>query len=307
MKLLLTLAATAAVALGASPAADLHKLETDLHKLEADVAANEGHVEGQHGTMSKADKMRADEAAMGKVIEENEGDHGEYEEDEGRHAAIMFPPQGNPTVRQIATTKCNTGELNALSRQIINCGKAIGQEFTCIDDESVIRGTTNAALPCFQAAAAEAVRAASREKNDFITISSGLRTPVQQMMLYIHRELWLRNSATAPCRQRFPVAKPGGSNHNGGMAMDVSASSYWRSTFRNNGWRWYGSGDPVHYDFSAGNPDARKAMLKAFQKLWNLNQTEERFRLDEDGKYGPNTRRALEAAPANGFETTCDA
>jgi hypothetical protein len=65
------------------------------------------------------------------------------------------------------------------------------------------------------------------------------------------------------------AAKPGQSNHESGLAIDVAYYDYWRSALQNNGWRWYGSGDLVHYDYVAGGSDLRSANLKAFQRLWN--------------------------------------
>ena len=233
-------------------------------------------------------------------------DEGEDEAEEGRHSAILFPVVKHPSVGEIGRSprECNTGRLNVLSRQILACGRSIGQEFSCIDDTDVVRPASSAALPCWQAPASASIRRITAAKNDFMTISSGLRTPVQQMMLYIHKERGV-------CNQRNPVARPGRSNHNGGMAMDISSYNYWKADLRAAGWRW---GVPkngrltdlVHFTYTAGNSNARALMLKAFQRLWNINQTNDRFKLEEDGGYGTNTRAALEASPADGFDQTCE-
>jgi N-acetylmuramoyl-L-alanine amidase len=74
-----------------------------------------------------------------------------------------------------------------------------------------------------QTNAATALETAAASKNDFITLNSALRSSAQQYLLY----KW---KANGQCSQTNPVATPGTSNHEAGKAIDVDATTYWRST-----------------------------------------------------------------------------
>jgi hypothetical protein len=54
--------------------------------------------------------------------------------------------------------------------------------------------------------------------------------------------------------QHFVV---GSSNHNGGLSIDIDNAAAWRSTLESNGWKYFGSSDPVHFDYVAGGEDIR--------------------------------------------------
>ena len=83
------------------------------------------------------------------------------------------------------------------------------------------------------------------------------------------------------------AAKPGTSNHEGGRAIDTSNYSYWLFTLGTYGWAHsYPTSDPVHFDYSATSDNA-SANLMAFQKLYNINNPNNK--ISEDGIYGPAT------------------
>jgi hypothetical protein len=55
----------------------------------------------------------------------------------------------------------------------------------------------------------------------------------------------------------------GGSNHESGLAIDTSSYNYWMNALTSNGWRWYGSGDAVHFDYvGSGSVDLRRSVLE---------------------------------------------
>jgi D-alanyl-D-alanine carboxypeptidase len=99
--------------------------------------------------------------------------------------------------------------------------------------------TTSSVLQCLfcshltvlQTNAANALEAAAASKNDFITLNSALRSSAQQYLLY----KW---KANGQCSQTNPVATPGTSNHEAGKAVDVSATTYWRTTLANYSYRY---------------------------------------------------------------------
>jgi hypothetical protein len=148
-----------------------------------------------------------------------------------------------------------------------------------------------AALPFLQAPAADALaRAAARLP---LTINSALRTLPQQYLLYE----WMNRGL---CRSVVSIAAaPGRSNHEAGLAADVANWSAARASLEGRGFRWYGSGDEVHYDYVAGGEDLRSLSVLAFQKLWNANHPD--ARIAEDGDFGGETEAVLLRTPANGF------
>jgi hypothetical protein len=114
------------------------------------------------------------------------------------------------------------------------------------------------------------------------------------------------------------AAAVGKSQHESGLAVDFSEYDdvTVRKALSKTGFLWYcdrtnggylrGCADPVHFDQRTGD-DLRSVSVLAFQKLWNRNHPEDR--IDEDGSFGPQTRRRLDRAPLAGFaqEAACDA
>jgi hypothetical protein len=96
------------------------------------------------------------------------------------------------------------------------------------------------------------------------------------------------------------AAKPGSSNHESGLAIDVSSPMGWRKRLERFGFRWLGKRDRWHFDYSdrAGKRHTRIG-VQAFQRLWNRNHAQDRIR--EDGDFDGATERALRKAPAAGF------
>jgi hypothetical protein len=75
----------------------------------------------------------------------------------------------------------------------------------------------------------------------------------------------------------------------------------------NHGWRWFGSSDPWHFDFTQGGVALTGLSTRAFQRLWNANNPNDR--ISEDGRWGPQTASRLARSPAAGFRSgaTCKA
>jgi len=187
----------------------------------------------------------------------------------------------------ISAGGCSTAVVGGLSNQIIN--QMGTTNLVNFNGSHVSLGS--AVQPYLNPSASSALLAATNQMNDFMSINSAYRTPVQQFMLY---EWYLRGQCGIPA-----AARPGGSNHESGLALDTSSYNYWRPSLESNGWRWYGAGDVFHFDYvGPGSVDLRTAGVRAFQQLYNARTG---GNLSEDGAYGPATEAAMNASPCNGW------
>src|SRR5262249_53084868 len=126
-----------------------------------------------------------------------------------------------------------------------------------------------------------------------ITITSAFRTLAQQYLLY----KWYQGGQ---CGITL-AAVPGNSNHETGIAIDVSNYAEAATTLTNHGFSHsYPTSDPVHFDYNAGGTvDLRAESVLAFQRLWNLNNPNDV--IAEDGDYGAMTTARLAQSPVDGF------
>ena len=124
-------------------------------------------------------------------------------------------------------------------------------------------------------------------------LHSALRTIAQQYLVY-------RWAATRRCNiQR--AADPGESNHETGLALDISQPGDWRPALESEGFRWLGKVDRVHFDYKGdGIASKRKIDILAFQQLWNDNYPGDS--IAEDGRYDDAMEQRLKKAPADGFK-----
>lgn len=187
-------------------------------------------------------------------------------------------------------SRCATSSVRGLSEQLIeelNCMRP-GMMASIEGIPGVVLGSS--AFPYLQSEAAAALRRAVARRGGSMTINSGLRTLPQQYLLYG----WYREGR---CGIGLAAA-PGRSNHQSGLALDVSEYGAWRSAMEGAGFQWFGWSDEVHFDYQGGT-DIRDLSVLAFQRLWNRAHPEDR--IAEDGEYGPQTEARLARAPADGF------
>jgi hypothetical protein len=190
---------------------------------------------------------------------------------------------------------CSTAVVKGLATQLV-------QEIECLRPNTTTKieglpgvslATGAQAVPYLQKPAAEAMQAAQKARGVTLTINSGLRTLPQQYLLY----RWYQ---TGRCGISL-AAKPGTSNHESAVALDVADTVGWRTALTNKGFRWLGASDPVHYDYvGPGAVNLRGLSVKAFQRLWNRNHPDDL--IGEDGSYGTETEKRLARAPIGGFE-----
>jgi hypothetical protein len=116
-------------------------------------------------------------------------------------------------------------------------------------------------------------------------INSCYRTVAQQLILYQNAQ-----------KCGLVAAKPGQSNHQSGLSIDINDSHYWKGQLEALGWDKLGSFDDMHFDFNGTN--LQSLSVKAFQILANKNN----YLLTTDGLLGEKTFYALRNAPVEGFE-----
>lgn len=188
-------------------------------------------------------------------------------------------------------TGCSTAVVSALSQQLVdavNCARP--ETLEKFAHPSVTTGS--AVWPYLQPPAKDALLAAVDEQGGSMQVNSAYRTLVQQYLLYTWYQRGQCNIALA--------ARPGRSNHESGLALDVQDHDAWRTTLESFGWLWLGNSDPVHFDFEGGGTVSLSELsVLSFQQLWNRNNPDDL--IDEDGLYGPQTEARIQQAPIEGF------
>jgi hypothetical protein len=209
-------------------------------------------------------------------------------------------PVSNGTVEQAMNESCSTASIKPLSQQII-------EQMKCLDPDGFVEVPARANLalsetvfPYLIAPARDRlVQALDANPNKTMSVASMFRTVAQQYML----RRWYEKGR---CGIKA-AATPGNSNHETGLAIDLSNASSWRSALESRGFDWYGSGDPPHFDYEGPGAVSHKGLdVEAFQMLWNRNHPEDK--IDVDGAYGPQTRERIKKSPAQGFPIgpSCD-
>lgn len=187
---------------------------------------------------------------------------------------------------------CSTSAASGLTSQLVAELNSMGISFSTLSDTNRFR-CTSPCQPFLQTSARNALHGATILKGDFITLNSAYRSSAQQYLLY----RWYLQGI---CGIKL-AARPGNSNHEGGLAIDTSFYNYWRSALEARSWDWFGSGDPVHFTYRGAGAvsGVSRESLRAFQRLWNRNNPSDR--ISEDGIYGPNTENRLSRAPCRGW------
>lgn len=181
----------------------------------------------------------------------------------------------------------STSIANGLSQQLIHQINLLKPNaLVSFDDLDVELG--EAAYPFVPPEGKQALQRAIADRKKTLVVNSAYRTLAQQMLLYN----WRGSNSN-------PVAPPGKSNHQSGLAIDLEDPRGWEPYLMRYGWNPL-SGDPPHFNFQGGGAiDIRSKSILAFQQLWNKNNPGDR--ISEDGSFGPQTARALNQSPAIGF------
>jgi N-acetylmuramoyl-L-alanine amidase len=181
----------------------------------------------------------------------------------------------------------STAVVNGLSQQLIHQLQLIlPNAFVGFDDLNV--DLLDAAYAYVQTPSKQGLQQAIADRGVKMLVNSAYRTIAQQMLLYNDR-----------FNNPNPVAPPGTSNHQTGLAIDIEDPRGWEPYLMRYGW-YPLPGDPPHFDYQgSGTVDIRSKSILAFQQLWNKNNPNNR--ISEDGGFGPQTEAALNQTPAQGF------
>jgi murein L,D-transpeptidase YcbB/YkuD len=192
----------------------------------------------------------------------------------------------------------DTGRVSGLSRQIITQMNTLQTGILInFDNLTGISRSNESHLNLYlQAGAKESLRAALREglakqPNLKMMITSAYRTVAQQHILY---QVYQRDRKLIPL-----AAKPGNSNHEDGLAIDVGNYNAWKPHLLANGWQWLGGNDPVHFFENNGRDDVGNLGVRAFQSLWNKYHPNDRMTVD--GNFGDQTAAKMDRCPIAGF------
>lgn len=186
---------------------------------------------------------------------------------------------------------CSTEGLRALDLQLINQIQRIAPGVLVKFDHLQVK-IGPACHPYLQAPAVKALAAAIAQRGKVMIINSAYRTIAQQAVLFNHFQ-------NRKCGIKA-AARPGQSNHNTGLALDIEDAQGWRPYLERQAWDWIGSFDPMHFDYEGqGTKNLTWLAIKAFQQLWNFNFPKQA--LAEDGCWGYQTYRALNNCSEMGF------
>ncbi len=181
----------------------------------------------------------------------------------------------------------STAIVNGLSQQLIY-QLQLNLPNVFVSFETLNVDLLDAAFPYVQLPAKQALERAIKDRGIQMLVNSCYRTIAQQMLLYNDRFL-----------NPNPVAPPGASNHQTGLAIDIEDAQGWAPYLIPYGWQPL-PGDPPHFDYyGSGTIDIRSQSILAFQQLWNKNNPN--TQMIEDGLFGPQTENALNQSPAYGF------
>jgi len=200
---------------------------------------------------------------------------------------------GKHTVEWVSTRACSTAQIDGLSRQIVAEARCIdANAFARVPGRKNLESEGHVFLYLDAPARDHLLRVLDAHPKRIMKVHSALRTVAQQYLLS-------RWAAGKRCGIQL-ANRPGTSNHETGLALDISAHAEWRTALEGEGFRWLGASDRVHFDFvgpGAVHHDGLDVM--AFQRLWNRNHPDDT--ISETGRYDPATEQRLKKSPAAGF------
>lgn len=201
--------------------------------------------------------------------------------------------------KDIALLGCpSTGILKGLNNQLLDELQLIAPS-KLVDISGLNVSLGLGAIPFVGGPTAKArLEAAITARGVTLHINSAYRTFAQQFLLFREKSFGRGGCGISA------VARPGRSNHESGLALDVKDPLTWKLFLQAQGWRHFGPKDLPHYDFIAGGTDLRSLGIKAFQSLWNKNNPLDK--IDVDGELlrkwqDSETIKRLLKTPIDGF------
>lgn len=189
-------------------------------------------------------------------------------------------------------TSCSTGVVRGLDKQLIAQMNLIAPNSLVSIEELNIQIVGSSVYPLLQPAAKEALSKAIKERGTKLNVISAYRTIAQQLILFNHAQAGRCGIKNA--------SRPGQSNHQSGLALNISDPDGWEPFLEKQGWRRPVMDVPALFEFvGTGTQDIRAIAVKAFQHLWNLNNPQDLITVD--GIFGRQTESRLGSSPINGF------
>jgi len=241
-------------------------------------------------------QLTAPEASSAPVTEADAGPAQVEEPERGDEA----PPPEKPadrklggTVEEVAKRACSTSHIDGLSRQIVAEARCLdARAFARVPARRNLESAGHVFLYLDAPARDHLLRALDAHPNRVMKVHSALRTVAQQYLLS-------RWAAGKRCGIQL-ATPPGESNHETGLALDVSGHAAWRSALESEGFRWLGAIDRVHFDYVGPGAAHHVGLdVQAFQRLWNQNHPTDT--IAETGRYDVATELRLKRSPAGGF------
>jgi hypothetical protein len=197
------------------------------------------------------------------------------------------------TVASVAARSCSTAPIEGLSRQIVAEARCLdANAFAVVPGRKNLESAGHVFLYLDAPARDHLLRALDAHPNRVMKVHSALRTVAQQYLL----SRWAANKR---CGIQL-ATRPGESNHETGLALDISEHGTWRSALESEGFRWLGATDRVHFDFVGPGAVHHDGLdVQAFQRLWNRNHPDDT--ISESGRYDGSTEQRVKKSPAGGF------
>jgi hypothetical protein len=198
-------------------------------------------------------------------------------------------------VEKAAASGCSTASVDGLSRQIVAEARCIDRNaFTRVPGRKNLSTAGHVFLYLDAPARDGLVRALDAQPKRTLKVNSALRTVAQQYLLWS----W---AASKRCGIKL-ATRPGESNHETGLALDISGHTGWKSALEGAGFKWLGAIDKVHFDFKGPGATHHEGLdVFAFQRLWNRNHPNDV--IPESHRFDAATAARLKQSPASGFPT----
>src|SRR5215510_12136043 len=174
-----------------------------------------------------------------------------------------------PTVEQFAISSslngCSTAGLRPLNGQIVEVLLSTvnnDQETNLVpcDDIPLLKVMGNSTIPFLQPAARDSLQQVIEQEGRELGLIHAYRTIAQQFVL-----LQWRNKGRCGITA---ARRPGTSDHERAIAIDIENFSDWKDALESNGWHWAGPGDSGHFSFRGPgvNPIVITESVRSFQK-----------------------------------------
>lgn len=196
-------------------------------------------------------------------------------------------------LRDYLPNNCSTSGLAGLAKQIGDMLLTAVPADEVIDVSNHVTIAGGSTIPVLQRAAGEALIAAINEKGEKPRLVHAVRVLPQQYAVFY----WFTHGMKCGVKLAAP---PSASPHERAIAIDIENHDDWINVLKHHDWKWRGTDDPPHFNYKGPQePDFNQEGIRAFQKLWNQHNPNDQ--IEEDGHYGPQTQKRLEASPIEGF------